>query len=97
LFIVFPSFKELTMRSNSIKLNPFALMMEPEAVLQAMERSNALRTLRQQVFHPLDKPMRSMRFNVTADLAAFDAAVENGVEPESFDFEEANAMPPRFI
>ena len=32
-------------------------MMEPEIVLQAMERSQSLRKLRRQKFHPLDKPL----------------------------------------
>ena len=85
------------MHTHRIALNPFALMMEPELVLQAMEQSQALRQLRQRVCHPLDKPLRSMRFNVTADLAAFDAAVENGYEPPLYQNEDASAQPPRFI
>jgi hypothetical protein len=34
------------MRTNPISLNPFSLMMEPELVIQAMERSKSLRALR---------------------------------------------------
>jgi hypothetical protein len=82
------------MRSNSIQLNPFSLMMEPEMVLQAMERSEALRGLRQQVFHPLDKPLR---FNVSADLAAFDAAVERGFEAMPMELPALGQLPARFI
>ena len=41
-------------RTNPISLNPFSLMMEPETVLQAMERSTSLR--RHQL-RPLDKPL----------------------------------------
>ena len=37
--------------------NPFSLMMEPEAVIKAMERSTALRGLRRHKLHPLDKPL----------------------------------------
>ena len=45
------------MRTNTVSLNPFSLLMEPELVLQAMERSQGLRGLRRQKFHPLDKPL----------------------------------------
>lgn len=85
------------MRSNSCQLNPFSLMMEPEMVLQAMERSDALRNLRQQIFHPLDKPMH---FRVSAELAAFDAAVERGFEAMPLEADDGGAgeqLPPRFI
>jgi len=39
-----------------IALNPFSLMMEPELVLQTMERSEQLRRLRRHKLRPLDKP-----------------------------------------
>jgi hypothetical protein len=45
------------MRTNAISLNPFSLMMEPEVVLQAMERSKTLRSLRRHKLRPLDKPL----------------------------------------
>jgi hypothetical protein len=44
-------------RTNPISLNPFSLMMEPELVLQAMERSKSLRALRRHQLRPLDKPL----------------------------------------
>lgn len=45
------------MRTPAISLNPFSLMMEPEIVLQAMERSQELRGLRRHKLRPLDKPL----------------------------------------
>jgi len=45
------------MRTNPIALNPFSLMMEPETVLLAMERSTSLRSLRRHQLRPLDKPL----------------------------------------
>ncbi|MDH5204459.1 MAG: hypothetical protein OEW36_02255 [Hylemonella sp.] len=45
------------MRTSSISLNPFSLMMEPEAVLQAMERSQSLRRLTRHKLCPLDRPL----------------------------------------
>jgi hypothetical protein len=38
--------------------NPFALMMDPEAVLRAVAESPQLTSLRRRVCRPLDKPMR---------------------------------------
>lgn len=38
-------------------LNPFSLMMEPERVIQTMERSTQLRSLRRHKLRPLDKPL----------------------------------------
>lgn len=45
------------MRTQAMSLNPFSLMMEPEVVLQAMERSSSLQSLRRRQLHPLDKPV----------------------------------------
>ncbi len=61
------------MRTQSTSANPFALMMAPAQVLAAMEKSDALRRLQHQVFHPLDS--RAAPQN-DAELAAFDAAIE---------------------
>ncbi len=44
------------MRTDAIALNPFSLMMEPDRVLHAMERSAELRRLRRRTLRPLDKP-----------------------------------------
>ena len=45
------------MRTSAISLNPFSLMMEPETVLQAMERSESLGSLRRRTLRPLDRPL----------------------------------------
>lgn len=37
--------------------NPFALMMDPEAVLRAVEQSPRLARLRRRICRPLDKPL----------------------------------------
>lgn len=36
--------------------NPFALMMDPESVFQAIERSERLARLKSRICRPLDKP-----------------------------------------
>lgn len=45
------------MNSTHSRLNPFVLMLDPEAVISAMEGSSTLRGLRQHLCRPLDKPL----------------------------------------
>lgn len=54
--------------------NPFALLMDPAAVICAVESSAGLSGLQTRVFRPLDRGNRSS--SVDADLAAYDAEVE---------------------
>jgi hypothetical protein len=61
------------MRTTAISLNPFSLMMEPEIVLQAMERSQELRSLRRHKLRPLDKPLIPY---TNAKQMAIDAAID---------------------
>jgi len=57
-------------------LNPFSLMMEPERVLNTMERSQQLRSLRRHKLRPLDKPLIPYTSEALASRAAFDAMVD---------------------
>ncbi|MDD2809731.1 hypothetical protein [Rhodoferax sp.] len=57
-------------------LNPFSLMMEPERVLQTMERSQQLRGLRRHKLRPLDKPLIPYTSEALASRAAFDAMID---------------------
>lgn len=45
------------MNASHSRLNPFFLMLDPEVVITAMESSTALRSLRQHICRPLDKPL----------------------------------------
>lgn len=60
----------------ALELNPFSLMMEPELVLQTMERSQQLRNLRRHKMRPLDKPLIPYTKEALAMRAAFDAAID---------------------
>ena len=62
------------MRIDAPSANPFVLMLAPQQVLQAMEKSDALRRLQHRVVHPLDS--RTV-LQGNAELAAFDAAIES--------------------
>ncbi|MEZ5645925.1 MAG: hypothetical protein R3E94_11920 [Burkholderiaceae bacterium] len=55
------------------RLNPFVLMLDPEAVISAMECSNSLRGLRQRVCRPLDKPLIPRTHAVVRE---FDALID---------------------
>lgn len=43
--------------NTASRLNPFCLMLDPEAVISAMESSSHLRGLRHRICRPLDKPL----------------------------------------
>lgn len=57
--------------------NPFALMLDPDAVVRAMDRSERLARLKSQVCRPLDKPLIARR---DASLLAFDEAIDDDAE-----------------
>jgi hypothetical protein len=63
----------------SLAADPFALMMNPQAVLEAMAGSDRLAGLQRRVCRPLDKPLIPHR---NADLAAFDSAIDAEVVEE---------------
>jgi hypothetical protein len=54
--------------------HPFAVMMNPEAVLQAVERSERMQRLQRRVCRPLDKPLIP---RVAADALAYDQAIDD--------------------
>jgi hypothetical protein len=61
------------MRADISVNNPFALMTDPEAVRQWVERSDQLSKLSQRRCHPLD---RAVIRSATAELAAFDSKID---------------------
>ena len=65
------------MNSIHSRLNPFVLMLDPEAVISAMEGSTTLRGLRQRVCRPLDKPLIPKTHNLDrVRLSDFDAEID---------------------
>ena len=45
------------MRKSQTSSNPFVMMIAPETILQAVERSERLNLLNRQVYRPLDRPL----------------------------------------
>ncbi len=60
--------------ATTVAADPFALMMNPQAVLDAMAGSTRLARLQRRVYRPLDKPLIPHR---NADLAAYDSAIDS--------------------
>ena len=73
------------MRTETVALNPFSLMMEPELVLQTMERSQQLRGLRRHKLRPLDKPLIPYSKAVMDARAAFDADIDAAFDADMVD------------
>jgi hypothetical protein len=48
--------KGTIMRQTSVVRNPFILMLDPDVVLAAVQRSEVLERLSRRVCHPLDRP-----------------------------------------
>ncbi|WP_201451512.1 hypothetical protein [Hydrogenophaga sp. BPS33] len=62
------------MSTTATRLNPFVLMLDPEAVISAMETSATLSSLRQHICRPLDKPLIPKIRD--AATRAFDAVID---------------------
>ena len=67
------------MHSSTVVANPFALMIEPEAIFAAIERSDRLARLKSTICHPLDKPRPGQ---APVELKAFDETVVSISEEE---------------
>jgi len=67
-------------------VSPFAMLLNPEIVLQAMEHSHRLNHLHSRVYRPLDKPLIPRgKLQALAELAEFDRLVDEATEPNIAD------------
>lgn len=66
---------------HAIVADPFAMLVRPEAVLQAIERSSRLGALASRICRPLDKPLIPKRDGDNAPRGV-DEAAEAVDEPE---------------
>ena len=65
--------------SSGLRANPFAMMLDPEQVLTAIEQSSELSSLKLRKFRPLDRPWIPL---VSRELAEADAAIDR--EPDAW-------------
>jgi hypothetical protein len=68
---------------HAVLADPFAMLIHPEAVLSAIERSSRLGALASRVCRPLDKPLIPKREG--DEQRNFDESVETLYEPTIFD------------
>jgi hypothetical protein len=69
--------------------NPFALMTDPAAVRETIDKSDALRRLSQRQCHPLD---RAVIRSASAELAAYDAKIDRTTVYLPPEEEKSNAV-----
>jgi hypothetical protein len=65
------------MQTSELLANPFALMMNPAEVFEALERSDRLARLQSRVCRPLDKPLIARK---EENMNDYDQAID--AEPE---------------
>jgi len=66
------------MNTAQLAANPFALMMDPDAVFAALASSDRLARLKSRVCRPLDKPLLSSAdANADADVAGLDEQADD--------------------
>ena len=68
-----PVAEEEAMDQTPVTANPFALLIAPEAIFAAIERSDRLARLKSTICHPLDKPRPEQP---PVEVKAFDEQVE---------------------
>ena len=71
------------MSTSQAVSNPFALLMDPEGVMEAVARSERLARLQSRIWRPLDKPLVSARdANAVVEDESIDRAEDS---PELLD------------
>ena len=63
------------MHASHHAANPFDMLINPQAILDAMEHSTRLQSLERKVCRPLDKAAAPKPI-ASAEVAAFDAALD---------------------
>lgn len=65
------------MQTSRRAANPFALMLDPQAVLAQIEHSERLERLQRRVCRPLDRPLLAGSGAALADVAEHDRAIDD--------------------
>ncbi len=65
----------------AVLADPFAMLVRPEAVLQAIEQSGRLGALASRICRPLDKPLIPKR-DGESQPTSFDESIEHSEEPD---------------
>jgi hypothetical protein len=70
----------MTNSQYAVLADPFAMLIQPEAVLQAIEQSGRLGALASRICRPLDKPLIPKREG--EGQRSFDESVDRTEEPD---------------
>jgi hypothetical protein len=76
--------QELSMKAQ-FSADPFALMMNPQAILQAMEHSERLQHLERHICRPLDKPLIP---HTLSALEVYDHEIDDDADETGDDFDD---------
>lgn len=71
------------MQHQHVIANPFALLLNPEAVHTALAQSERLNSLKSRIWRPLDQPLIP---RTTSDAATFDEELETTEEASESDW-----------
>jgi hypothetical protein len=74
----------MTNSQYAVLADPFAMLIQPEAVLQAIEQSGRLGALASRICRPLDKPLIPKRDG--EGQRAIDESIEGAEEPDPQQF-----------
>jgi hypothetical protein len=64
------------MHASPHAAQPFDMLINPQAILDAIEHSARLQGLERKVCRPLDKPTTPRAAGIADDVAAFDARID---------------------
>ena len=73
------------MQPNHRLDNPFAMMLDPQAVLARVAHSERLARLQRRICRPLDKPLLGRSPGGSAELAAYDSQIDDSLEADADD------------
>jgi len=74
----------MTNSQYAVLADPFAMLIQPEAVLQAIEQSGRLGALASRICRPLDKPLIPKRDG--EGRRAIDESIDGAEEPDPQQF-----------
>jgi hypothetical protein len=72
------------MQASHRAANPFALMLDPQAVLAQIEHSDRLERLQRRICRPLDRPLLAGSAALT-DVAAHDRAIDDDASDDDLE------------
>lgn len=67
------------MQRTQVRANPFAMLLDPESVIQAVENSERLNHLQRRICRPLDQVVAASEDGVVSEFDALTEALSDDV------------------